>query len=258
MVKRLRYTACIAFAFLILLPVVGCRDKPPPNIVQAPEDVSGRNIGVISGSPSVVLAEELGSAKEFSTGDELIYQLKVGALDCVIMEDAAATDLVSGSSGVRLLSEPLLEYDLRFAVAKENGHLLTAVNSALAALNGNGTLTGLRDKYFSGKSYLYSPPGEVDIHPGTLVLAVPPDSPPYSYKDADGGFLGLDIEVAQAVCDFLGVELEILEFEARDLVTAVWHGKADLALGWIPIDGEESIAISDAYANAVLMVIVRR
>ena len=250
---------CLSIVLLcMLLLITACRDKPPPNTVNSPADVPGRDIGVISGSASVLLAKELGNAREYPTGDELIYQLITGALDCVIMEDTAAAELVSDRAGIRILSEPLLRYDLRFATAKENTQLLEAVNSALTALRGNGTLSGLLGKYFSGKNYSYSPPGNVTPHPGTLLLAVPADSPPYSYKDADGEFTGLDIEVAQAVCDFLGVELQILEFEAKELVTAVWHGKADLALGWIPIDGEETIAISEAYADAVIKIIVRK
>ena len=250
----------IAITVLLCIHVLtaACGDRPPPNAVNSPGDISGKDIGVITGSAAVLLAEEHGTAREFPTGDELVYQLKTGALDCVIMEDKAASELVSTNTGIRIVSEPLLEYELHFAVAKENGQLLKAVNSALKALGDNGTLSGLIGKYFSGRNYTYSPPGNIAAHPGSLLLAVPPDSPPYSYKDGNGSFLGLDIEVAQAVCDQLGVELQILEFEARELVTAVWHGKADLALGWIPVDGEEAIAVSDAYADAVLMIIVRK
>lgn len=236
----------------------GCRDRPPPNMVHSPEDVPGRIIGAINGSPSFLLAEELGTARELQSGEELMYYLRTGALDCVIMENSTATELVSETAGVRMLTEPLLEYDLHFAVAKENEQLLAAVNSALAVLRNNGTLNGFIGKYFSGKDYTYLPPDGVAQRPGILSLAVSPDSPPYSYKDSEGEFFGLDIDVARAVCDLLGVELRITEFETRDLVTAVWFGKADLALGWLPIEGDEMINVSEAYANAVHVVIVRR
>ena len=247
-----------AFAVVLLLTLTGCRDKPPPNIVHAPEEVSGRVIGAIEGSPSVVLAEELGVSKPFSSGSELMYHLTSGTLDCVIMENSVASELVAETSGVRILNQPLLEYDLHFAVAKENAELLEAVNSALAALRDNGTLNGLRDMYFSGKKYVYIPPEDVEKRPGSLSLAVPTDSPPYSYINVNGEYAGLDIDVARAVCDYLGVDLEITGFDARELVTSVWFGKADLALGWLPIDVEDKVAISDSYANAVLVVIVRR
>ena len=247
-----------AAAVAALLLISGCGKKPPPNVVHAPEEVSGRIIGTIEGSPAVVLAEDLGVSKPFSTGSELMYNLTAGTLDCVIMEKSAAEELVAATSGVRILSQPLLEYDLHFAVAKENAELLRAVNSALTVLRGDGTLNNLRDKYFSGKKYTYVPPTNIASRPGSLSLAIPPDSPPYSYVNNDGEYAGLDIEVARAVCDQLGVELKIIEFDARDLVTSVWFGKADLALGWIPGEGEDKVAVSDTYANAVLVVIVRK
>jgi polar amino acid transport system substrate-binding protein len=175
------------------------------------------------------------------------------------MESSAAADLVSNTSGVRTLNEPLLVYELRFAVPVENGELLRAVDSALATLRGNGTLRGLRDKYFAGRRFTYSPPDGVPRRPGYLSLAVPPDSPPFSVKDDYGMFSGLDIEVALAVCDVLGVELRILEHDSWDLVNAVLYGRADLAVGWLPSEGEEHlINISEPYAVAEHVVIVRR
>ena len=248
----------LAFAAVAAVLLFACGDGAPPNEVFTIEDVSGRIIGALYGSPSVRLADELGTARALYTGDELMSSLNAGAVECVVMESTAAEALVMRTTGARILSEPLIEYDLRFAVAKENAELLRAVNTALAALDENGTLSGLRDKYFSRGSFEYTPPEDVEQRPGILTLALPPDSPPYSVKDSDGEFSGMDVEVAHAICDFLGVELQIIEFNAAELVTAVMFGRANLALGWLPSEGEELVNISDAYAHAVHVVIVRK
>ena len=252
--KRLVFTL---IAVLMMLAVTGCGYRLP-NTVQSTGDVAGKVIGALLGSPSIVLAEELGTAREYTSGEELMLNLKSGLLDCVIMEATVAEEFIADTSGVRMLPEPLLEYDIRFAVAKENTILLKAVNSALAALRENGTLRGLIDKYFAGRSYNYVPPADVEKRPGHLRLAVAPENRPYSQKDAEGVFTGLDIDVAQAVCDYLGVELRIMEFDGRELVNAVWLGWADLSLGWVPIEGEDLVDISEAYARSTQVVIVRR
>lgn len=252
-------TVALAAAGIIVMAVLaGCGEKPPPNIVNATDDVIGKVIGALYGSPSIVLAEELGTGREYQSGEEMINDLRVGLLDCVIMENTAALELIGESTGVRVLDEPLLEYDLRFAVAKENSALLREVNGALVALSGNGTLRGLLGKYFARRSYTYVPPDNIEPHPGSLVLAISPENPPYSNMDWEGRFSGLDIEVAQAVCDQLGVELRIQDYDARDLVTAVWFGWADMALGWVPIEGEDYVDISEPYASSTQVVIVRR
>jgi len=223
------------------------------------DDVDGSTIGAMAGTPSERLASERGAARAYASSEELLSSLNSGAIDCAVMEASVAAEFASSSKDIRVLGEPLLVYDLRFAVPRENDELLAAVNSALATLRGNGTLRNLRDKYFSGRRYNYASPAGIDRSHGALTLAVPPDSPPFSFKDAEGGFSGLDIDVARAVCDVLGVELQLIEYDAWELVTAVRHGRADLALGWLPSEGEEQlIHISEPYANAEHVVVVRR
>jgi len=245
-------------AITVVLPLAaGCRDTPA-NEVNSIADVVGKVIGTLGGTPSERLADAYGQALAFEAGDEMMAFLRAGALDCVIMESSAALELVEQSTGVRILNEPLIEYELRFAIAKENGELLVAVNSALETLRQNGTLSGLSGKYFAGKSYTYVAPEGVQIHPGELLIAVPPDSPPFSFKNAGGELWGFDIEIACAVCDALGVEIQVIEYDAWELIDAVWSGSVDLALGWLPSEGEELVSMSDPYAHAVHVVIVRR
>ncbi|MCL2509448.1 MAG: transporter substrate-binding domain-containing protein [Oscillospiraceae bacterium] len=253
-----KVTLVFVIALLAAL-LAGCRPAPPPNTVFTLEDVPGKVIGAMGGTPSERLASELGQARAFVSGEEMMYSLNAGLIDCAVMESTVAGELVANTAGVRTLSDPLLIYDLRFALPRENDELLKVVDAALATLRSNGTLRGLRDKYFSGRRYTYTPPTGVEQRPGTLTLAVPPDSPPFSIMDAEGVFSGLDIEVARAVCDILGVRLEIIEYDAWELVTAVRYGRAEMALGWLPSEGEEQlIHISEPYADVEHVVVVRR
>jgi len=247
----------LLIALIISLPS-GCGNSAPLNTVNSLDDVPGKMIGALGGTPSERLASELGSAMVFNSSEELAAQLKTGTIDCAIMERSFAAELVSNIRGIRILDEPLLVYDLRFAVPKENTELLKAIDSALISLRGNGTLKGLRDKYFSGRRYTYTSPEDIVRRPGTLTLAVPPDSPPFSVLDSNGVFTGLDVDVARAVSDVLGVELQIIEYDAWELVSAVRYGRTDIALGWLPSEGEELVDTSEPYAFVEYMVVVRR
>jgi len=246
------------FAIFAALLLQGCRDAPPPNVVNSAEDAQGRIIGALSGSPSAWVAADVGRAQLFSSTDDLMYHLRAGTIDCVIMDSTVASELVADTTGVRVLGEPLLVYDLRFAIPRENSQLLQAVDAALAELRSNGTLGGLRNKYFAGRRYAYEAPEGVEQRQATLTLAVASDSPPFSYKDVNGEYAGLDIEVAQAVCDYLGVEMKIIEYDVAELITAVRFGRADLALGWVPGEEDEIINISEPYAVATHVIVVRR
>jgi len=254
--KRFHSYLLIIFISVIIL-LSGCRDDPP-NEVFSPEDARGRFIGAMAGTPSVKLAEDLGAARTFESTTEMMNQLRAGIIDCAIMESTTAAELVSDTPGVRVLYESLVVYDMHFAVPRENNELLAAVDNALAALHQNGTLRGLSNKYFAGRNYTYRPPVAAEPPSRHLSVALPPDSPPFSYKNDSGELVGMDVEVARAVCDQLGVELRLIEYDSAELINAVWFGRADLALGWVPGEGEDIINVSEAYANAIHVVIVRR
>ena len=257
--KKLVVLALFAFAIVLFS---GCRGGRPPNTLLSLDDFYTRGVvvGVLSGSASVHFIAEPSTVREFSTGEELINNLKSGALDCIVMEESTAEPLVSRTSGVKFFSEPLLKYDLGFAVARENAELLKVINAALAELHENGTIMGLHDKYFAGKSFTYRPVPHEDApsRTSTLTLAAPPDSPPYSYTGIDGELTGMGLEATSAVCDLLGVELLIIEAPAQDIITMVQLGKADFALGWIPGEDAELVASSDGYARSVQSIIVRK
>ena len=248
------------FAFVIVL-FSGCGGRLPNTLLDLDEFYTrGVVVGVLRGSASVHFIAEPSTAREFSTGEELMNNLKSGTLDCVVMEESTAKPLVSRTSGVKFFPEPLLEYDPGFAAAKENAELVSVINSALAELRENGTITGLHNKYFAGKSFKYTPAPHEDTpsRAGTLTLAAPPDFPPYSYISVEGELTGMGLEAAGAVCDILGVELLITETPAQDIITMVQFGKADFALGWIPGEDAELVAFSDGYARSVQSIIVRK
>lgn len=255
--NRIKLNCCKIITLLLLssLLLCGCG---PQNTVNSPNDVTGKRIGGLAGTPSVRLASEYGTAIPYESTGQMMTDLRQGVVDCVVMESTTAAELVSKTRGVRILIDPLVKYDLCFAVPKENKRLLRAVDAALETLESNGVLRGLYNKYFGGRNYSYvSPEKEVPFET-SLTIALPPDSPPFSYKDSEGRFVGMDVEVAIALGDILEVEIIPLEHDSWELATAVWHGRADLALGWHPAEGEGIINESIPYAEVEQVIIVRR
>jgi len=241
---------------LILFLLFGCSRFP--NTVNSPEEAIGKRIGALDGTPSLRLADELGTPVAFYSEADMMYELRSGAIDCVIMERTTAQELVSNTSGVRILPDHLLEYELRFAVPMENTALLDRIDLAIEELSRNGTLRSISNKYFARGNFTYSPREDDAQRSSYLRIALPPDSPPFSFKDTEGRFIGMDVEVAIAVSDILDVRLEVLQYDVWELITAVWHGRADIALGWHPGEGEGLVNMSEPYANAVQVIIVRR
>mgnify|MGYP001012538212 FL=1 len=70
--------------------------------------------------------------------------------------------------------------------------------------------------------------------------------------------VGIDPEVAQAIADKLGLELEIMDMDFDSIITAVSAGKADMGMAGMTVTEErqKNVDFSQTYASAVQAIIV--
>lgn len=90
-----------------------------------------------------------------------------------------------------------------------------------------------------------------------LVMATNAEFPPYEYYDGDA-IVGVDAEIAQAICDKLGYELQIDDMDFNSIIPAVAAGKADFAMAGLTVTEErmKTIDFSSSYATGIQSVIV--
>lgn len=91
----------------------------------------------------------------------------------------------------------------------------------------------------------------------TLVMATNAEFPPYEYYDGSD-IVGIDVDIANAIAEELGMELKIEDMAFDSVITAVSSGKADIGLAGMTVteDRLENVNFSDTYATAVQVVIV--
>ena len=97
---------------------------------------------------------------------------------------------------------------------------------------------------------------------GKLVIGTNAEYPPYEFhKQIDGKdqIVGMDISIAQAIADELGLELEIKDMAFDGLLAALTAGKVDIVIaGMTPDeDRKKSVDFSKIYYVAAQGVIVR-
>ena len=92
----------------------------------------------------------------------------------------------------------------------------------------------------------------------TLEMATNAAFPPYEYKEGDS-FAGIDIEIAQAIADELGMELKINDVDFGTIVGGVESGKYDIGIAGMTVteDRLESVNFSTSYATGIQVVIVK-
>ena len=93
---------------------------------------------------------------------------------------------------------------------------------------------------------------------GTLVMATNATFPPYEYVDGED-YAGIDVEVAQAIADELGMELEIQDIDFNSIIPAIESGKADVGIAGMTKtpEREKNVNFSESYATGIQSIIVK-
>ncbi len=97
------------------------------------------------------------------------------------------------------------------------------------------------------------------VTPGKLTMSTNASFPPYEMVADDGSFEGIDIEVAGAIAQKLGLELQVDDMGFDACLQAAQTGKSDIVMAGVTVTEERQAVMdfSNTYANGVQVVIVK-
>lgn len=121
---------------------------------------------------------------------------------------------------------------------------LTAALSCTALLAGCGSTTEENDTASTSEET-------------TLTMATNAEFPPYEYME-NNEVVGIDVDIAQAICNKLGMTLAIDNIAFDSIIPAVQSGKADVGIAGMTVteDRLQSIDFTDPYTTATQVIIV--
>ena len=92
----------------------------------------------------------------------------------------------------------------------------------------------------------------------TLYMATEVPFAPYEYYDGDK-LVGIDVDVANAIAEKLGMKLEVVDIAFDSIVSGVQAGKYDMGMAGMTVNEErlEKVNFSDSYATGIQVVIVK-
>lgn len=229
-------------------------------------DFAGKKIGVQLGTTGDQLATDYekndGAVVErYNKGADAIQALKQGKIDCVVIDYNPAKAFVEKNDDLQILDQELSSEEYAMCLNKDNTELTAKINEALAQLEADGTLDSIISNYIGDEAgqHPYTSPEGVDRSNGTLVMATNATFEPYEYYE-NQEIVGIDPDIAQAVCDVLGYELKIEDMEFDSIVNAVVSGKADFGAAGMTVTEERKLSVdfTDTYATASQVVIVKK
>lgn len=265
--KNLKTLSVLALSAAAVLVMGACGGKKVENTVFSLDDIPGKTVGVQLGTTGDIYAtdeyETQGSAIErFNKGNDAVQALKQGKVDCVIIDEQPAKAFVEKNDDLQILDEEFAVEEYAIAISKDKSDLKNKINEALKQLKEDGTLDSITANYIGddtkGKSP-YESPADIDRSNGKLVMATNAAFEPYEFYD-NNAIVGIDVDMARAICDILGMELVVEDMEFDSIITAVQSGKADIGVAGMTITEDRLISIdfTDSYTTATQVVITRK
>ncbi len=131
--------------------------------------------------------------------------------------------------------------------------MILALAACAPADDGNDTTAGSADNDTTEAA-----PAVKTIVPGKLIMSTNASFPPYEMTDDNGGYIGIDVEIATAIAKKLGLELQIDNMGFTAALEAAQNGKSDMIMAGVTVN-ESRLAVMDfsnSYATGVQVVIV--
>ncbi len=264
------YLRLMLIMFMVLtvpLTLFSCKSKngSEPSKVKTIDDLPGAVIGVQLGTTGDIFVsdyEKEGSTIErYNKAADAVQALKLGKIDCVVIDKAPADAFVTINPDLSILEENFAVEEYAICISKENPELREKLNSAIEKLKADGTLDSIISNYIGDDTkgkFPYISPENVDRSNGTLNIATNATFEPYEFIEK-GEITGIDIDMARAICDILGMSLEIQDIEFDSIISAVQSGKADVGVSGMTVteDRLKSIDFTDSYTTATQVIIVR-
>lgn len=252
-------------AAMLMAAGCGSKEESKPVEVASQEDLADLKIGVQIGTTGDSLATE--SVKEdkqvnrFNKGADAIQALKNGKIDCVVIDSLPAEKFVEANEDLKIVDGIFETEEYAICLKKGNTELKDQMNQALEELKADGTLEEIQSNYIGDEigQHPYESPADTDRSKGTLTMATNAEFEPWEYKEGDE-IVGIDADIAQAICDKLGYELKIEDMAFEMILATVDTGKADFGAAGMTVNAEreKSVDFTDTYAEATQVVIVKK
>ncbi|WP_099469231.1 ABC transporter substrate-binding protein/permease [Konateibacter massiliensis] len=229
------------------------------------DDLAGATIGVQLGTTGDLYVSDYESEGStilrYTKAADAIQALKQGKVDCIVVDKAPAEAFLNNNTDLSALEDEFTQEDYAICISKENTELKEKINQAIATLNENGTIERIIQNYIGDSTkgqYPYEKDTTVERTNGTLVVATNATFEPYEYMQGEE-IVGIDIDLAQAICDLIGMDLKVENIEFDAIINAVQSGKADIGIAGMTVTEErlQSIDFTDSYTTSTQVIVVR-
>ncbi len=217
-------------------------------------------IAVKFGSANEIACEEYASdglyKVTYESSSDVVLAVENGKADCGILDEFEVNSFIRAGRNIR--QKESCEYSIDYCAYfdLENEELRELFNEAIKELNDNGTIDKIQKAHFQGESFFC----ENDTNEnGTLTMLCDPNFEKRVYTDDSGEIVGLDVDIAREICNYLGFHLEIVTADFDELFIKLQEGEGDFIISACEVNEEREACYlsSNPYFTLNYYLIVR-
>ena len=136
---------------------------------------------------------------------------------------------------------------------------LAACGSSASSASSEAVSSEASSEVASASSEAASAAELTTVTPGKLTMSTNAAFPPYESTDDNGNFIGIDIDVAAAIAEKLGLELQVDDMDFDAALLAAQNGKSDMVMAGVTVTEDRQLVMdfSDSYATGIQSIIVK-
>ena len=166
----------------------------------------------------------------------LAFTLLIGLVSCT-------SSVEKNNSLVKIIDVKLTDEQYAFVCKKGNTALVESMNAFMEEIKANGTFDALVSKYFEGvgeKVGYEVTTTDVTNTDNKFIVVTNCPFEPFEYMENDGKIYGLDIEIAAAYAEKMGLELVIKNIGFNEIFVQVEAGYADIGMAGITASADRA------------------
>ena len=275
--KKIISAVLAAMMLCGMMSLTGCKSKSSEKTINVTDvsQLSDLKIGTQSDSAALEAmqanadyANFKDNISEYASYDEAILDLQAGRLDVIVV------DQVLGEYKNTKLTEKLAVSDFNFgddyyAIGCRNGETDVAekLNTAIKVLIDNGKAAEISNTWFGKNIVIFddydSVPAKTETvgwdyikNKGKLIVGLDDTFAPMGFRDESNNLVGFDIDLAKAVGENLGVEIEFkpIDWDAKELelssknIDCIWNGMSATD------ERQQNMSLTKKYLNNKIII----
>jgi len=252
----------ILAAALAVLALTGCSKSKV--VINGKADLEGKKIGVQAGTTGEWFVQDNipgAQIASFKSGIDAALDLKNGAIDCVVLDELPAQEIVKRNPSLKIIRDPFFaenKEEYAIAVKKGNADLLAKIDDTINTMKKNGDYEKLVAAFMPADGNIQIPASEATSG-NKVVLGTNAAFPPFEYVEGKN-IVGFDITMGEKIAKNAGMKLEVMDMAFDSLIPALQSGTIDFIAAGMSVTEErkKNVDFSVPYFASEQVIIVRK